>query len=83
MTVFDRQGRPTDVPSVAVSGPTDPTGAGDTVVAALSAALVAGASLIEGAEIGNLAARVTVQKLGQTGTASPEEILAQWDELHG
>ena len=83
MTVFDRDGHPTAVPAVPVTGPTDPTGAGDTVAAALAAALAAGASLTEAAEIGNLAARVTVQKLGQTGTASIEEIQAQWDDLHG
>ena len=81
MTVFDREGHPTAVPAVPVTGPTDPTGAGDTVAAALSTALAAGATLTEAAEIGNLAARVTVQKLGQTGTASTEEILAQWDEV--
>ena len=83
MTVFDRTGQPTAVPTVPVTGPTDPTGAGDTVVAALSTSLAAGAQLVEAAQIGNLAARVTVQKLGQTGTASPDEIVAQWGELYG
>lgn len=52
----------------------DVSGAGDTVVASLTAALVAGASLEEAAHLANTAAGVVVSKVG-TATASPIEIL--------
>lgn len=63
------------IPAEPVLPPVDPVGAGDTFLAALSAALAAGASPLEAARMGHLAAAVTVRKLGITGAASPEEIL--------
>lgn len=59
--------------------PLDPVGAGDTFVAGLTAALAAGATPWEAAVTGNLAAAVTVEKLGQTGTTSPVELLERYD----
>lgn len=53
----------------------DVSGAGDTVVATLGAALAAGATLEDAAQLANAAAGVVVGKLG-TATAGPEEILA-------
>ena len=52
----------------------DVTGAGDTVVATLAAALSAGASMTEAAVLANQAAGIVVSKLG-TATASAQEIL--------
>jgi D-beta-D-heptose 7-phosphate kinase/D-beta-D-heptose 1-phosphate adenosyltransferase len=52
----------------------DVTGAGDTVIATLAAALSAGASLAEAAALANHAAGVVVGKLG-TATASAEELI--------
>lgn len=52
----------------------DVTGAGDTVIAALTLALAAGATLAEAAHFANTAAGVVVGKFG-TATATPEEIL--------
>jgi D-glycero-beta-D-manno-heptose-7-phosphate kinase len=52
----------------------DVTGAGDTVIAALGAALAAGASMAEAAALANYAAGIVVGKLG-TATASAEEVL--------
>jgi D-beta-D-heptose 7-phosphate kinase/D-beta-D-heptose 1-phosphate adenosyltransferase len=52
----------------------DVTGAGDTVIAALGAALAAGASMIEAAVLANHAAGIVVGKLG-TATASAKEVL--------
>jgi len=52
----------------------DVTGAGDTVIAALGAALAAGASMTEAAVLANHAAGIVVGKLG-TATASAKEIL--------
>lgn len=53
----------------------DTVGAGDTVTSSLALCLGAKLSPYEAALFANLAAAVTVQKLFQTGTASPEEIL--------
>ena len=52
----------------------DVTGAGDTVIATLAAALAAGASMTEAAVLANHAAGIVVAKVG-TATASPEEVL--------
>jgi phosphoglycolate phosphatase-like HAD superfamily hydrolase len=55
---------------------TDTVGAGDSYLAGASAALAAGYTLETAGEFGSFVAGVTVQKLFQTGTASPEEILS-------
>ncbi|MDX6385625.1 MAG: D-glycero-beta-D-manno-heptose-7-phosphate kinase [Blastocatellia bacterium] len=52
----------------------DVTGAGDTVIAALAAALAAGASMTEAAVLANHAAGIVVGKLG-TATATTQEVL--------
>jgi len=67
------------IPGVRVPPPLDTVGAGDTFMASLAAALAAGASPLESACLANLSAAVTVAKIGVTGTASPQEILAQHD----
>ena len=56
--------------------PVDIVGAGDTFLAAVTAALGAHASLAEAVSLGCAASAVTVQKIGETGTATAEEILA-------
>ena len=66
----------TEVPGLQILTPTDPVGAGDTTVAALTACLSLGVSVAEAAELANMAAAVTTAKVQQTGTASPDEILA-------
>lgn len=67
-------------PGVPVPPPVDIVGAGDTFLAALGCALAAGAGLYEAACLANLASSVTVRKLGTTGTATREEILAALKE---
>jgi D-glycero-beta-D-manno-heptose-7-phosphate kinase len=52
----------------------DVTGAGDTVIATLSAALAAGASMLEAAILANHAAGIVVGKVG-TATVSAEELV--------
>ncbi|HVO32666.1 MAG TPA: D-glycero-beta-D-manno-heptose-7-phosphate kinase [Elusimicrobiota bacterium] len=52
----------------------DVTGAGDTVISALSLALAAGASLRTAAELANHAAGIVVGKLG-TATATSDELM--------
>jgi rfaE bifunctional protein kinase chain/domain len=69
------------VPAVKVPPPIDTVGAGDTFLASLTAGLVGGATPVEAACLATLATGVTIRKLGVTGTASPREILAQYDGL--
>lgn len=57
----------------------DVTGAGDTVIAALAAALATGASIIEAATFANHAAGIVVGKVG-TATVSPEELIATFED---
>jgi D-glycero-beta-D-manno-heptose-7-phosphate kinase len=62
------------VPSVKTEPPVDIVGAGDSFLSAFACALAAGADSREAAFIANLAASVTIRKIGTTGTASLEEI---------
>lgn len=64
-----------------LSGPLDPVGAGDCFLSALALSLAAGATKTEAAAVANLASGVSVQKIGTTGTASAEEILALYGGL--
>lgn len=66
----------TDVPGLLIIAKVDTVGAGDSYLAGSAAALGAGYGLNTAAMTGTFVAGVTVQKLFQTGTASPEEILA-------
>lgn len=68
------------VPGYPVDGPIDPVGAGDSTSAGLITALAAGAGLSAAAAFGNLIASITVQQLGTTGTASPEQVRRRWRE---
>lgn len=65
----------TNIDGLMIISKVDPVGAGDSYLAGAASALAAGYSLEIAAEIGSYVAGVTVQKLFQTGTASPEEIL--------
>ena len=73
----------TEVPGVRVTGEIDPTGAGDSATAGAVLALCAGASLPEAALIGNLVASITIQQIGTTGVARPDQLverLKMWQE---
>jgi rfaE bifunctional protein kinase chain/domain len=73
----------THVPGVAVEGPLDICGAGDSATAGIVSALCAGASFEEAAFFGNLIASITIQKIGTTGTASPAEVLQRFVDCVG
>ncbi len=64
----------TAVPGVKISGPIDPTGAGDSATAGAVLALASGATLPEAALMGCLVASITVQQLATTGTATPAQV---------
>lgn len=69
------------VPGYPVAGPVDIVGAGDAASSGIVASLLAGASPLEAAAVGNLAASITVQQLGTTGTASPEQLRQRLREV--
>jgi len=73
MTLFERGGKITHIPTCAREV-YDVSGAGDTVIAALTLAHSAGASLKDAAIIANHAAGVVVGKVG-TAVVTQEEIL--------
>jgi rfaE bifunctional protein kinase chain/domain len=76
MLLLEGDGEPVYVPTAAREV-YDVTGAGDTVIAALAAALACGASMIEAANLANHAAGVVVGKVG-TATVNAAELLASF-----
>ena len=69
------------VPAVRLTAPVDPVGTGDAAAAALCAGLAAGAGLGEAAAMACLAASITAQQLGTTGTASPAELVRRLQQV--
>ena len=76
------EGEPVLAPGYAVNGPVDTVGAGDSATAGIVSALLAGATRVEAAAVGNLVASITVQQLGATGTATPRQVLDRWRQVH-
>jgi rfaE bifunctional protein kinase chain/domain len=64
------------IPGLEIIGATDPVGAGDSFLSALTTTIAGGGTPLEAACLGNLSAGIIVGKLRCTGTASPDEILA-------
>jgi rfaE bifunctional protein kinase chain/domain len=79
MVAFDQKHAPVDIPIFGSDQVADVTGAGDTVIAAFSAALAAGASTEEAAQLANYAGGIVVMKRG-TATVSREELLRALDQ---
>jgi bifunctional ADP-heptose synthase (sugar kinase/adenylyltransferase) len=69
------------VSGCSVLGPIDIVGAGDSCSAGIVCAVVSGASHEEAAAFGNLIASITIQQIGVTGSASPEQVRARWLEV--
>jgi len=65
-----------EIPGLMIISKVDTVGAGDSYLAGAASALAAGYNMEIAARLGTFVAGVTVQKLFQTGTATPEEILA-------
>jgi D-glycero-beta-D-manno-heptose-7-phosphate kinase len=74
MVALDHKHKPVDIPIVGSDQVVDVTGAGDTVIAAFTAALAAGATTEEAAQLANYAGGIVVMKRG-TATVSQEELL--------
>ena len=74
MVAFDHKHKPVDIPIYGSDQVADVTGAGDTVIAAFTAALAAGATTEEAAQLANYAGGIVVMKRG-TATVSRDELL--------
>ncbi len=74
MVAFDGRHKPVDIPIFGSDEVADVTGAGDTVIAAFTAALAAGATTEEAAFLANYAGGIVVMKRG-TATVSQQELL--------
>jgi rfaE bifunctional protein kinase chain/domain len=74
MVAFDRKHKPADIPIFGSDQVADVTGAGDTVISAFTAALAAGATTEEAAQLANYAGGIVVMKRG-TATVSQQELL--------
>ncbi len=80
MSLIHQDGSEHHIPAFNRTDVFDVTGAGDTVVAALTLALTLGASSWDAAVLGNLAASLVVRHFG-TATTSPAEMKAALDLL--
>lgn len=79
LSVFGRDREAVHIPTIAREV-FDVTGAGDTVIATATLALVCGATILEAAVLANAAAGIVVGKIG-TAAASPGELLAALEGL--
>jgi len=73
MVLFERRRAPRQIPIFGSDQAVDVTGAGDTVVAAFTLALAAGASFLHAAQLANYAAGLVVMKRG-TATVTAQEL---------
>jgi D-glycero-beta-D-manno-heptose-7-phosphate kinase len=74
MVAFDERHKPVDIPIAGSDQVVDVTGAGDTVIATFTAALAAGATTEEAAQLANYAGGIVVMRRG-TATVSHHELL--------
>jgi rfaE bifunctional protein kinase chain/domain len=79
MAAFTERRKPIDIPIFGSDEVADVTGAGDTVIAAFTAALAAGASAEEAAQLANYAGGIVVMKRG-TATVTRQELLDAIDQ---
>ncbi|MDG2616206.1 PfkB family carbohydrate kinase [Thermoleptolyngbya sichuanensis XZ-Cy5] len=82
MSLFSQDGSQHHVPAFNRTDVFDVTGAGDTVVAALTLGLIVGATPVEAAILGNLAASIVVRQFG-TATTNVAEMKAALRSLVG
>jgi len=78
MVAFERDSKPLMIPIYGSDQVVDVTGAGDTVIAAFTAALAAGADTPSAAQLANFAGGIVVMKRG-TATVTSKELLAAID----
>jgi rfaE bifunctional protein kinase chain/domain len=82
MSVFEAGGAVHHLPASNLAEVRDVTGAGDTVAATFTLALLAGGSMLEAAQLGNIAAGLVVRKVG-AATTTREELARAIDQSVG
>ncbi len=80
MSLFQRGGPPRHVPVMGAA--VDPTGAGDTVAAAFTLAVVSGASMEDAVTLASVAASIVVARVG-TAVASRDDVVQALRALAG
>jgi rfaE bifunctional protein kinase chain/domain len=78
----DPTGQLAALPAYAVAGPIDVVGAGDSTAAAMACAAATGVDPPSAAAFGNLVASITIQQIGTTGTATPDQVRERWRQIH-
>lgn len=71
--VFEAGGE-TRIPAFLVEGPLDIVGAGDATTAGTMLGLTLGLRLVEATLLGGCVSSITIQQVGTTGTAGPEQV---------
>ncbi len=82
MTVVEADGACQHLPAASPAEVRDVTGAGDTVAATVLLALTSGASLLDAAYLGNLAAGLVIRRLG-AATVTADELKSAIDRASG
>ena len=82
MTLVEAGGACHHLPASSLSEVRDATGAGDTVSGTVTLALAAGATMLEAAHLGNLAAGIVVRRQG-AATTTPAQLGAEIDARAG
>lgn len=80
MSLFQRDGKVTHIPTRAKEV-YDVTGAGDTVIATIAAAMATGSDIVDAVVLANLAAGIVVGKLG-TASVEPAELQTALNQQH-
>jgi bifunctional ADP-heptose synthase (sugar kinase/adenylyltransferase) len=81
--LFSPSGEQVHIPSYPVNGPIDIVGAGDSTSAAIACAIMVGTTFEQAAAFGNLVASITIQQIGVTGTATPNQVRERWRQVRG
>ena len=68
------------VPAVPAQGPFDKVGAGDATTSGIVSALCCKSTLKDAALLGNIISSITIQQIGTTGKASPEQVIERFKE---
>lgn len=68
------------VPAFPVKNPIDVVGAGDTYIATFGVSMISGAEVFESMIIASLASSIVVQKIGVTGSVTPQELIERFKE---
>jgi bifunctional ADP-heptose synthase (sugar kinase/adenylyltransferase) len=79
--VYSPDRKQVHIPAYPVKGPIDIVGAGDSTSAGIACAVMAGATFEQAAAFGNLVASITIQQIGVTGTATPDQVRERWNVL--